>query len=248
MSKKTETGHAKNVANFAKLVSFCTGYGADYNPSNISITLKALTILYADAQNTVNDLNTALPAYNNAIAAREIAFKPLSKLITRVINGLKATGASPEVKDKAITIARKIQGRKTSIKPTEEKKQKMSEQGKDAKKSSSSRLSFDNRIDNFEKLINILSSIPQYNPNETELQVMSLTKLFEDLRAKNSNATATEIPLSNARLKRNNLLYTSEEGLIDRALKVKAYVKSLYGASSPQYRQISGLEFKRYKI
>jgi hypothetical protein len=37
MTSTTETGHAKNVANFDDLVSFVTGYRAVYNPSKASI-------------------------------------------------------------------------------------------------------------------------------------------------------------------------------------------------------------------
>jgi hypothetical protein len=42
MSSKSETGHAKNVANFYSLISFVVGYGADYNPSKPTITVPAL--------------------------------------------------------------------------------------------------------------------------------------------------------------------------------------------------------------
>jgi hypothetical protein len=33
MPSHSETGHAKNVANFQDLISFCKGYGIIYNPS-----------------------------------------------------------------------------------------------------------------------------------------------------------------------------------------------------------------------
>ncbi len=248
MSSNSETGHAKNVANFGKLVSFCIGYGADYNPSNSGIIIEALTTMQTDSQNSINSVNASLPAYNNTIAAREGAFKPLSKLITRVMNALKAANPTAEITNKAVTLVRKLQGRRASSKLTEEEKQELIAQGKEVNEISSSQLSFDNRIDNLDKLINLLGSIPEYNPNETELQVASLTTLLGDLRTKNDAAIAATTPLSNARIARNNILYINGAGLVDKALNVKAYVKSLFGASSPQYHQISGLEFKRYKI
>ena len=34
-----ESGHTKNVQNFESLISFVTGYGAGYAPTNIEITL-----------------------------------------------------------------------------------------------------------------------------------------------------------------------------------------------------------------
>jgi hypothetical protein len=29
-----ETGHARNVEHFQQMISFCTGYGTDYDPTN----------------------------------------------------------------------------------------------------------------------------------------------------------------------------------------------------------------------
>ena len=34
--------HAKNVANFEDLISFCNGYGATYNPSKDALTIAKL--------------------------------------------------------------------------------------------------------------------------------------------------------------------------------------------------------------
>lgn len=39
----SETGHTRNIANFEILISFCTSYGADYNPANAS----SVTVLWA---------------------------------------------------------------------------------------------------------------------------------------------------------------------------------------------------------
>lgn len=52
-------------------------------------------------------------------------------------------------------------------------------------------------------------------------------------------------PLSNSRITRDDAMYATDTGLVDLAALVKKYVKSLYGADSPQYKQISGLEFTR---
>ena len=75
----SETGHAKNIANFDSLLTFVTSYGAAYNPARASIKLAALQALAVSGKAAVAAVNTALPAYSNAIAAREVAFAPLSK-------------------------------------------------------------------------------------------------------------------------------------------------------------------------
>jgi copper chaperone CopZ len=49
--------------------------------------------------------------------------------------------------------------------------------------------------------------------------------------------------ISNARINRNKLFYSDEACLFNCVAEVKKYVKSLYGATSPQYKQVSGLKF-----
>ena len=43
---------------------------------------------------------------------------------------------------------------------------------------------------------------------------------------------------------RNKKLYNAETGLVARAQLVKNYVKSVFGASSPEYKLINKLSFK----
>lgn len=50
----SETGHAKNVANFQDLISFCEGHGATYNPSKESLKVAQLKALYQEAIDKYN--------------------------------------------------------------------------------------------------------------------------------------------------------------------------------------------------
>ncbi|MCG8411036.1 MAG: hypothetical protein MI739_07110 [Bacteroidales bacterium] len=244
-SSQSETGNAKNVANFNKLVSYCIAYGESYNPSNTSIGIEALKAQQIESKKALNIVNETLPVYNSAIAAREVVFKPMGKLITRVINSLKAASPNSEITKRVLSLVRKLRGLRISAKLTDEEKQELIAQGKEVNEISSSQLSFDNRINNFDKFINLLAAIPEYKPNEPELQTAALTTLLESLRVKNEAVVQTSIQLSNARIARNDILYKPNTGIIDTALNVKAYVKSLYGASSPQYHQLTALYFKR---
>ena len=38
-----ETGHAKNVENWQKMIAACTGFGGDYKPSNVNLTVGSMT-------------------------------------------------------------------------------------------------------------------------------------------------------------------------------------------------------------
>lgn len=105
-------------------------------------------------------------------------------------------------------------------------------------------MSYDSRLDSFDKLIKQLASIKEYAPNEPELKIASLTTLYNDLNAKNSAVVTSQVTLSNARIARNDVMYKPNTGLVDVALDSKSYIKSAFGPTSPQYKQISKLEFK----
>lgn len=68
------------------------------------------------------------------------------------------------------------------------------------------------------------------------------------MRALNNNAVTAGIRLSNARIARNEMMYKPLTGLVDTAYDIKIYIKSIFGATSPQYKQVSKLKFvsKRY--
>ena len=247
MASTSETGHAKNVANFEDLISFCTGYGASYNPSKAAIKLPALNSIFTDAKASLANINNLLPASNVAIGQREAAFEPLSKLITRVVNASEATDITKQVQDDIKTIARKLQGKRATPKKDATLPNPENPIEEPTKSISASQMSFDQRIENFDKLIQLLTSQPDYIPNETELTVAELGNVLIKLRTKNTEAINAYTPVSNARISRDTLLYKDGSGLTDLAGDVKSYVKSLYGATSPQYKQVSGLKFTKVK-
>lgn len=243
MASTSETGHAKNVANFDELISFVTGYRESYNPSKATIKLDALKALSDHAKTSINAVSSMEPAYKSAVAAREVVFIPLSKLTTRIMNSIKATDTTVQVDENARTLVRKIQGVRATAKKTEDEKKALAEKGKEVVEISTSQMSYDSRLDNFFKLIQLLSSVPEYNPNETELKIEHLNTILDDLKAKNAAVVESYIPLSNARIRRNDLLYKENTGLYDVALDVKNYIKSVFGATSPQYKQVSKIKF-----
>ncbi|MEI6061625.1 MAG: hypothetical protein WCR72_13015, partial [Bacteroidota bacterium] len=84
MATITETGHAKNAANFDVLINCTIGYGADYQPTKALLAIPALQSQSAAAHAALRTVNASLPAYNNAVALRNEAFEPLNPLLTRV--------------------------------------------------------------------------------------------------------------------------------------------------------------------
>lgn len=247
MASNNENGIPNNVANFDQLLAFVKGYEGDFKPTKETIKINSLLQVATYAKDALAAVNLALPPHTNAMAARDSAFEPLGKLVTRLINALIATDATKQVVDSAKTLGRKIHGKRATPKKTEEQKKALLAEGKEVIEISSSQTGLDDQLEFFDKLIKLLASIDLYNPNEADLKVATLQVLYNDLQSKNSVVKSAAVPLSNARLTRNKILFKDNTGLCDVASDVKAYVKSLYGATSPQYKQISKLKFKKLK-
>ena len=244
MPSTSEVGHAKNVANFADLIAYCTAYGATYNPSKTALQLTTLNTLLTNAQTELANVTTAKNAFDTVTGDRQLAFEPLKSLATKIFNYLSVTDATDQTIVDAKTINNKLQGRRsgtiTETPPTEE--------GGETKNTVSvSRQSYDMLTENFSAYIDLVSSVPSYTPNETELTTVSLTTFHTNLQTANTNVINAEVAYSNARISRNTVLYAENTGLVDIALEVKKYVKAVFGATSPQYKQISGIKFTSRK-
>jgi chromosome segregation ATPase len=242
MASTSEVGHAKNVANFQDLIAFVNGYGATYNPSKNSLQLPQLEALYIQASASLDGVINKNTNYNNAVNNRVEAFSDLRPLSTRLVNALEATNASDEKIDDAKGFNRKIQGQRAS------KIEEPVDPNQPAPKTiSSSQQSYDQLIQHFEGMISVLASEPSYTPNETELQIVTLQTKLQTFKDTNAEVSKAYAEVSNSRLERNKILYSDDKGLVDTAGEVKKYVKSVYGANSPEFGQIKGIAFKMVK-
>ena len=243
MAAISEVGHAKNVANFQFLITFVTSFGTDYNPSYEKLQIPKLQSLLDLATDSIHQVIVQRTHYNNAINNRVTAFQHLRSHCTRIINAFDATDASDLIVQDAKTINRKIQGKRAP-------KSKTSTPPPTATPTttiSSSQQSYDLLIHHFLTLIAILESHPGYAPFEPDLQIATLHTKATDLTLQNTAVSTANTSLSNARIHRNKLLYADKEGIISISAEVKKYIKSVYGATSPQFQEINGIRFRNFK-
>jgi hypothetical protein len=244
MASTSETGHAKNVANFQNLIAFVTGYGATYSPSKNALKLPQLIALKVEADTKLTDVVAKNTAYNNKVNERQTAFDGLKSLSTRLVNALQTTDASDQIIKDAKGFNRKMQGKRASATATIP-----TDPNTPAPNIiSSSHQSYSQQIQHLAGLISVLENEPSYAPNETYLQVATLAAKLNELTTKN-NAVATSFSnLSNSRIARNTTLYSAEGSIFDVASEVKKYIKSIYGATSPEFALVKGIEFKKPKL
>jgi hypothetical protein len=113
------------------------------------------------------------------------------------------------------------------------------------KSHSASQLSYENRGGNFDDYIEILATDPSYKPNEPELTIAGLKAISQNLKAQNEAVNASFAAMSAARGERDQLLYLSEDSIVNTALLVKAYVRAAFGSDSQLFKSVKGLEFRR---
>jgi len=243
MTLGKETGHAKNVSNFDKFVAEILTFGVSYKPSKGIFKIEELSSRLNAGKAALSAVYNAEQALKSAISAREVAFEPFNKLITRVSYAMKASDTAEQFDEKGLSLIRKLQGRRISPKNTQEMAVTPDPNVKEPATISSTHLSYDSRIENFDKLIKLLAGAPSYNPNETDLKVTSLTVYHNDLKARNNAVNAAESTLNQARIVRNDILYKKNVGIVDLTVDIKNYLKSIYGAHSPQLHRICAIRF-----
>src|ERR1700712_5686537 len=102
----SETGHAKNVANLQTMITYVQSLDGEYQPNKASLKIDALTALHATASKNLDDCASAKPLYSAAVDAQEAFFKPVDKLVTRVVNAFKASVDDRESIETMMTIKR----------------------------------------------------------------------------------------------------------------------------------------------
>lgn len=258
MASISEVGHGKNVANLEDVISMCVGFGPTYNPSNNSLKIAGLTALKTNGDTVMTGVTNSYSTLKLAVNDRELAFEPLKTLSSRVMAALKASGANKLIIKDAQTFVNKIQGRRGKQTLADAGKQSagkgegvsegavvsVPDEDKVRKQHSTSQLSFDSKMEHFTGVISLVSAVPVYGPNETDLKVAGLNVVVGNMKAKNTAVINAFTGYTNALAARNKVLYAEGTGLVDVALLVKEYVKSIYGASSSQYKAVNKISFR----
>ncbi|MBE7516837.1 MAG: hypothetical protein HS105_09560 [Chloracidobacterium sp.] len=240
----SEVGHARNIQSFRSLVSFVTGYGGYYKPSNKDIELTALNTALAAADAAMDLVTAKLGVSKTTINTRQNVYAPLRTTVARSVNYYASTGAAENSIEDAKGFKRKIDGKRASAKPVDDPS---TPEDESAGSHSAAQTSYTQRAEHLDNLIAIYQGDPFYMPNETDLTTTALQTLSNDMKAATQAVIDSYTDISNARLTRSDVMYAGPQCLFSLQKKVKAYVKGLYGPSSDEYKQISRLKFVGYE-
>ena len=247
MQKNLATGHATNVVMLITLISFIQSYGDKYNPSKETIKLAALQGLLTECENVIAVITNLEVANKNVIDARDQAYQLFNVLITSINNIIKASDTSREVREHVGTLIRLIRGAKLGNKHAAVTVADPQTPVNESKTITLHKMGYDVRLQNFDKLIQYLASIPSYTPNESELTIKGLITFHDDLLNKNQAVANSDIQLTQARIFRTENFYSPSTGLAYAGNEAKSYIKAIFGTKSTEYKQIAKLQFKIHK-
>ena len=246
MKTNYAAGHSQNVSNLNVMNSLIPNFGVSYNPSVQGLTLVELIKKYQQGKDAIDAVSAAEVNLKNAIAVRLSSFDGFDDLVTKSSNALKISGTSTQTLDQAQVMVRNLRGKRASDKLTAEEIAAEKEKGNTVAQVTVHNASFDSKTENFGKYTLFLASVPDYKPNETDLTIEGLNAKLEELKTKNNDVVLADAALTAARQTRDEVLYADNTGLVDTALAVKLYVKSIFGATSAQYKQISNISFTKF--
>lgn len=236
---RSETGHAKNLANFQLLIQRCE-HMDDYSPSAAYLSLTALRDAFDASTLSFVEAHDCFISFSQAVDDRQNGFAGLKKLVTRIMGAVSVSGLSENELANFKTLNNKLQGKPPKTSTNE---QMVLQEVMEAR--SNSQQSYDQTADFFRQLVGLLEATALYQPNETELTVVQLKLLMENLYALNAAVGESRVLYSRALIKRNDLLYKDAHSIYELAKMVKNYMKSVLGTTDPYYLASRKIEIKR---
>jgi hypothetical protein len=116
MASTSEVGHQKNLANLQKLIDLVTQIGVTYTPVNPQLTVGGLTTLQTQCTNDFNTFTAKYTTWKSATNNREIAFEPIDKLCTSILDSVKTLNIPKQTIDDVSSIVHKIHGSSAKLK------------------------------------------------------------------------------------------------------------------------------------
>ena len=189
----------------------------------------------------IDGVTTGLIGWKVQVNDRETEYAGIGKFMTRLGASYAASGAPANAIEDMKGFARKVAGaRKGKIEVDDPNTPE-----NEAAHNSVSQRSYTQVVEHFDGAIELCMNTPEFTPTEAEFQIAAMQAKSAAMKAANTNVVNSVTTLSNNRISRDNVLYTDDTSIFNLAKLVKLYVKSLYGADSPQFKQISGLEFTK---
>ncbi|MCK7591242.1 hypothetical protein M0G43_11705 [Subsaxibacter sp. CAU 1640] len=235
-STKKDRSMAATVENGRKFNANIATFVPEWLSNNTLIVLASLQAIVALAGELVAAVNDKLVMHGNILKDRFMLYDDIEALGTRVLNELKASGAPWTTIVRADHYVKKLRGERIiAIDPNEE----------NANHISACQTTFVNKLEHFNGLITLVSTVESYDPIVADLQLAALKGRATQMASANESVDVSQAELTATRRERNKCFNEETVGLVDRYQTAKASAKAVYGVKSAEFKSIKGLEFRR---
>ncbi len=233
----------QNVDNLDVLTGRVVTFQPMYDPSESRLSIPNQKQVKSSGDEALWSVTAAESDCDNTTSARTAAFGALDPLVTRVINAVRISDVPEQTIQQVESIVRELRNVRASGSTPPVITTEGTENGASPRTNKKRSGSYNTRIENFRKLIILLTTIAAYKPKENDLTIESLNNMLAALIMVNGAWNMAEAKADAARQQRDIVLYTARTGLVAIAMDSKRYVKSAYGARSSQFKSISGITF-----
>ena len=239
---QNETGYAKNSGNFKLELEYCKSLDTGYNPtSNPRITIAAMQTLHVAGFTSLGEWVDAENDWGIAVKTNEANYKLSKPKATRINATAKSCGTTPEIYSKVKALCDIIRGWRLTAKP----KPGTPEFDKAI---SSSHQSYDNLNRTWSQLEDLLSKIPEYQPDASDITVAAINTYRQSLISTLADDKEKFTIVLTKRNARNKIFDLIPTGICDVAQQAKDYIKGKFGASSFEYKHVAKIHFRRYPL
>ncbi|MCF8425395.1 MAG: hypothetical protein K9H61_05500 [Bacteroidia bacterium] len=237
MNKNNLSSFNAKMNNFSGLIDVVKKFGTAYNPSNTNLSLTALETFLTEGRLANKRVNDAETVYLNAATRRSNLFKDQNQILSRILAILQSEGVDKNLYHDLNQVVKQIKGysKKQSAPAVIGEPQ--------PNKHTGAYLTLEKRAEDFLQVISFLEMIPNYQPNNTELEITALKAYQLEMEQINDVVATSENALSNERHKRDLLFYNEENGIIVVGRQVKAYIRGSFGRTSSEHLQVIPFKF-----
>lgn len=235
--KVYETGDHKNVANLESFIATIQTLGNQYNPAKDLLKLTNLETIRTESNEILTQLYSLQNVWTTRVTERAEVIDRMDKYVTRLSNAYKLYEDNSELLKDFMALVRKLKGKRAKAVDKEAVK------AGDKVIHSVSQYSFDSRIANLTKVLDMLSNNANYAPNEDDLKVEAVQEYLDDLKTKNSKFIQINTEIGQARIERDKKFYTTNRSLVPVTRQVKMYLDSILDKKHPVNQKLKKIVF-----
>lgn len=235
--------HLENVSRFQQIILTLTQLGEKYDPAHPIIILSALEAKLTEAENALTAVDTNDAARIVANYERFEEFKDIENLTAKIKHAAELTVKSSSLNSALHIILDELYDFQIDKLLIDNSSEKNFNEMLAAHRIAQSKYDF--LLAHFAALIKTLEAREDYQPDDAEVKIENLQEKLISMLQINNAAKMAEITAADAREERNDILYNSQNGILELVRSIKKNLLTTLGEENEAYKKTVALEFKK---